>query len=633
MTDTAAHTARPARLRIGPYRVDSEALSVVGPAGTTTLEPKVMDVLLALAARPGEVIRRSELIEAVWAVEHGGDESLTRAVSILRRALGDVHGQRALIETVPRRGYRLLSEVTPDGPEQREGSAGAEAVQGRSRLWMAALAAAAVVLITAFLSDRPDHEPSTQAQGLVAVQPFAVAGAEAGLTPLAETLPTVLSTGLSQNGIRVVAVEDAGARGAQFLLGGAISQQGHQLRADVTLIDPTSGQVVWSDMVSEPGETAHLLPERLTAMTAKLLRCLRDLRSEVQVTRAEEIILLREICEFGQTNRMHVAPQVRMLHASHPNAPGSRALMAWMQASVSTWSDLPPDDPGQMDLREAAERMALDVLAEEPANLLAVYAMVSLSAYHRDWSSEEAWLRQAAQSGRPRTIGLGERVNFLRRTGRIEEATWLLKDVLKGFPASSQIRTRLGWLEASMGHFGAASVQFDIVERQDPGSEEFGQRIRQIGLFYDDPATLLTRISGDARRAHRPADVTQQCWITFLEEKIAGRRDAGRVDVACTHLQTDFRVRMFTQLGDLDRAFRESPQLVASRQGSEIVLFYPDMAPFRNDPRFWTLAADLGLAQYWAASGRWPDFCRDGGLPQSCKEGAAGAIRRMASGG
>lgn len=81
---------------------------VRGPAGEMHIEPKAMDVLCALARQGGEVMSREALIDAVWAVRFGGDESLTRVVSMLRKTLG-----ATAIETVPKRGYRLASEVKP----------------------------------------------------------------------------------------------------------------------------------------------------------------------------------------------------------------------------------------------------------------------------------------------------------------------------------------------------------------------------------------------------------------------------------------------------------------------------------------------------------------------------------------
>jgi DNA-binding winged helix-turn-helix (wHTH) protein len=79
---------------------------VRGPAGEVHIEPKAMDVLCTLAGRGGEVMSREALIDAVWAVRFGGDESLTRVVSMLRKALGP-----STIETVSKRGYRLATEV------------------------------------------------------------------------------------------------------------------------------------------------------------------------------------------------------------------------------------------------------------------------------------------------------------------------------------------------------------------------------------------------------------------------------------------------------------------------------------------------------------------------------------------
>ena len=81
---------------------------VRGPAGEVHIEPKAMDVLCTLAGRSGEVMSREALIDAVWAVRFGGDESLTRVVSMLRKTLG-----ASAIETVSKRGYRLAAEVRP----------------------------------------------------------------------------------------------------------------------------------------------------------------------------------------------------------------------------------------------------------------------------------------------------------------------------------------------------------------------------------------------------------------------------------------------------------------------------------------------------------------------------------------
>lgn len=80
--------------------------------GTTKrVEPKVMDVLVCLASDPGEVCRREELLECVWGDVVVSEEVLTRCISELRSALGDTGKTRNYIQTLPKRGYRLLKPV------------------------------------------------------------------------------------------------------------------------------------------------------------------------------------------------------------------------------------------------------------------------------------------------------------------------------------------------------------------------------------------------------------------------------------------------------------------------------------------------------------------------------------------
>ena len=99
---------------IGNTKVDFEALLIEGAAGRHSMEPKVMALLRVLTGNAGQVMSREDLIDQVWGVEFGGDERLSRAISLLRKALGDERGQHTHIQTISRRGYRLIAEVTED---------------------------------------------------------------------------------------------------------------------------------------------------------------------------------------------------------------------------------------------------------------------------------------------------------------------------------------------------------------------------------------------------------------------------------------------------------------------------------------------------------------------------------------
>jgi len=98
------------------FTVDPREGTVSGPGGTVRLEPKVMGVLLALAGRPGRVVSRDELLEEVWPGVVVTEHTLSRCIYQLRHRLVEVGAESESsgfrpIETLPKRGYRLLAAV------------------------------------------------------------------------------------------------------------------------------------------------------------------------------------------------------------------------------------------------------------------------------------------------------------------------------------------------------------------------------------------------------------------------------------------------------------------------------------------------------------------------------------------
>ena len=99
--------------RIGElHHVEPSLNSVTGPAGTTRLEPKVMQVLVCLAAQAGQVVPKERLMRTVWPDTFVGDDVLTRSISELRRVFGDDVKEPRFIQTIPKSGYRLIAGVS-----------------------------------------------------------------------------------------------------------------------------------------------------------------------------------------------------------------------------------------------------------------------------------------------------------------------------------------------------------------------------------------------------------------------------------------------------------------------------------------------------------------------------------------
>jgi TolB-like protein len=76
------------------------------------VEPQVMDLLVFLASRDGRVVSKDEIIDGVWEGRFIAEATLTRSIADLRRALGDSRARPQYIETIAKRGYRIVAAVS-----------------------------------------------------------------------------------------------------------------------------------------------------------------------------------------------------------------------------------------------------------------------------------------------------------------------------------------------------------------------------------------------------------------------------------------------------------------------------------------------------------------------------------------
>ena len=92
--------------RLRECLVDPSLNRVISRGQTVQVEPKIMQVLVALADRPGEVVTRDDLMARVWPGVFVTDDVIHRAIRELRRLFGDDAEQPSVIETIRKRGYR-----------------------------------------------------------------------------------------------------------------------------------------------------------------------------------------------------------------------------------------------------------------------------------------------------------------------------------------------------------------------------------------------------------------------------------------------------------------------------------------------------------------------------------------------
>ena len=104
----------PGRLRFGVFEVDLRAGELTKRGLRIRLQEQPFQVLAMLLEKPGKVVTRGELAKKVWsqtAVDF--DHGINKAINKIREALGDSAENPRFVETVARRGYRFLADVTP----------------------------------------------------------------------------------------------------------------------------------------------------------------------------------------------------------------------------------------------------------------------------------------------------------------------------------------------------------------------------------------------------------------------------------------------------------------------------------------------------------------------------------------
>jgi len=108
--------------RVGEWLVQPDLNSITKGNKKVPIEPKVIEVLACLANHPGEVLSKKDIIKAVWPDTFVSDEVLRYSISELRKAFNDDAKNPEVIQTIARRGYRLIAEVSRESAPESRGS-------------------------------------------------------------------------------------------------------------------------------------------------------------------------------------------------------------------------------------------------------------------------------------------------------------------------------------------------------------------------------------------------------------------------------------------------------------------------------------------------------------------------------
>ena len=103
-------------IRFGSFQIDPRTWLLTDGSGPVDLSPRLVEILAFIVARGGEIVTKDELLERFWPDVHVTDNTLTRAVADIRKAINDDASQPKYLQTASRRGYRFIASVAPVAP-------------------------------------------------------------------------------------------------------------------------------------------------------------------------------------------------------------------------------------------------------------------------------------------------------------------------------------------------------------------------------------------------------------------------------------------------------------------------------------------------------------------------------------
>ena len=591
--------AREPAIRLGGLEVRPATLEVQAGEVRKQLEPRVMQVLVALAALRGQVVTRDQLNQACWGGRIVSEEALSRCILRLRRLAGDLGGFD--IETIPRVGYRLTERSEEVRPRRT----------GRSGLWMLLMLVGVLLALGVGLSLRSDGRDGLE-NPRVEVAAFTSQAGDPATTALAAALTSEAMGVLHESRIQATAPRRLSLRPPTYQLGGVVRSVGADVFVRVWLQDAATGTTLWSTEFARPKARTETLASDVAWRAASVM--------------ATAISVQRE--EGGRVDPvalgMHLTVRDGLLSAN-PTAVRDTVQrapdFAWGHVALSIY--LMNRAGGASTNELEAYRRAAIAEAETAIRLnprVPGYPVLADALPARAWAAREKILRDGARaSSSPRSES--EVAGFLADAGRPREAFEIVWRLERSTRYQIGHAVLLPYLVYLAGNGAAAMEQAEQTSRIRP-HDQGAAYTRWLIIALAGPPEALTAVLSDplGRPKLRPeAVLALTAFAAARRSALEQDRAAAATAVVAAHsaraLPTGHAVLLLAKLGANDAALGLAAAHAADPRTLRLAvetsfLFAPETSALRADPRFIPIVEQLGLADYWRASGRWPEFCK-----------------------
>jgi TolB-like protein/DNA-binding winged helix-turn-helix (wHTH) protein/Tfp pilus assembly protein PilF len=624
--------------RLGDIEVLPRQSTIVREGIRDSLEPKAMEVLVCLAKRDGDTVTRSEFEDEVWTGRIVSPENLDRAISVVRKALGDTAKERKFVQTIQTVGYRLIADVTP---------LQTEAVQAgpTRRSWAIASAAVATVAAVVFFVAINDPGDPPLPLTTISVQCFDNLSDAPESEYFAEGLAVEIRAALSRlDGIRVVSrasskslcesglpISEIGEQlDAGSILEGSVRRDGGQVRIGVQLGDANNDKVVLSENYSGALADIFDLQNRIATDIARQMSVTLAPGEQLVVAPTQDLdayqLYLRAHFQLRRRGVEPMRRAIELFREAIARDPGyGRAYQGLAQAYAVAPFYTGGDSVPMMEMSLAALDKA-DALGGTDSHAHAIRGFIHF--HKREWESAHAEFR-AALKGEPDDSDLLQWYSlFLAELGYIDQALIQAQKSVKEDPLSPVAHQRLAVVMVWQDDLDSAAEQFRIAT-EELGLDPMANARAMFPLMLRRDEYDLAQAFAEAAYsvAGSPTDWWSPMFAYQRGEGPAGPAvDALRAAYDAGTLDQRVYVGALYYLDDVDMMFDAIDGVVdLGRPLDHEVWFVADGRALQDDPRFPALLQRIGILDYWEAHG-WPQGChRVGDLIQCDRASESGA--------
>ncbi len=450
--------------RFDRFQADDNDFRLLENGAPVSLEPKALRLLLYLIENRGRLVRKQELLNAVWPDAAVTESALTRSVGLLRKTLDDDSREPRFIETVPTAGYRFIAQVDTaprDEPVTVQPLASPRPGPGvppppKSRLHFR-LAAIVVVFLAAvgavwLLASRHRSAPIRS----LAVLPLDNLSGDPSQEYFADGMTDELITELARiPDLRVVSrtsvMADKGARRSlpdiarqldvDAIVEGSIVRSGERIRITAQLIDARTDRHLWAQSFEGQASDVLSLQDSVAQQIATQARLVLAPPSPREaVNPAAHDAYLRGRYFFNKQDLPHSLECFEQAIALDPSYASAYAGYASALDGASAFGIGTPEQLMPKALTAAQRAIQLD-----PQDGEAYTALGSVQTiYEWDWTAAERNLTRGISLNPNDSIAEFKYAVFLDVMGRPQEAVTQMRRALQLDPLSFLVNRRLG---------------------------------------------------------------------------------------------------------------------------------------------------------------------------------------------